>query len=67
MYNPRFGKNRDAKMGNMSGNMTEYLLDITRYFKPDVATALETLISNFTIENPKVEKNIFSSLRSEMT
>jgi len=54
-------------MGNMTGNMKEYLLDIIRYFKADVVTALETLISNFTIENPKAGKNIFPSLRSELT
>jgi hypothetical protein len=54
-------------MGNMSGNMKEYLLDVIRCFKADVATALEALISNFTIKNPKVGKNIFSSLRSELT
>jgi len=63
----RLGKIRDAKMGNMTGNMKEYLLDIIRYFKADVVTALETLISNFTIENPKAGKNIFPSLRSELT
>ena len=32
----RFGKIREGKVGNMSGNMTGLFLDIIRSFKVDV-------------------------------
>jgi hypothetical protein len=47
--------------------MKEFLLRFVISFKADVATAIETLNSNFKTENTKLAKDIPSRMTSELT
>lgn len=52
--------------GDIPGNV-KLLLDIVSSFKADVATARETLNSNFKTQNTKLAKDITSCLTSQLT
>ena len=54
-------------MGNMSGNVSEFLLHIIRGFKSVVTTAMKTLNSTVKTQNTKLANNNISSLMSALT
>jgi hypothetical protein len=51
----------------MSGNTKECLLHVVISFKADVATAIETLNSNFKTENTEMEHDSSSRMTSQLT
>ena len=57
----------EKQEGNMLGNLMEYLSHFVINFKADVATAIETLNSNFKTENTKMAENISSRMTSQLT